>query len=64
MLIFESSQDDIIIRSVEEDLALIKEKATNSKITTTIIPDTGHTYQGKEQYTADIIINWINTLRK
>ena len=64
VLIFESSQDDIIIRSVEEDLALIKEKATNSKVTTTIIPDTGHTYQGKEQYTADIIMNWINTIRK
>ena len=64
MLVFESSNDDIIIRSVDEDLALIKEKATNSKVTTAIIPDTGHTYQGKEQYTADIIINWINTIRK
>lgn len=64
MLVLESSEDDIIIRSVEEDLALIKKKAINSKVTTHIIPDTGHTYQSKEQYTADIIMNWINTIRK
>lgn len=63
LLAFESSLDDIIIRSVDEDLQLIKEKAISCpSFKSAIIKDTGHTYIGKEKETADLIVEWVKEL--
>ena len=52
--------DDIIIRGLEKDLELIRQKATNClSFTSEIIPGADHCYRGKETQFAEIILQWI-----
>lgn len=62
ILAFEGSNDDIVIRSVEEDLSLIKSKAIICpKFTVSIIDNSGHAYVGKENKIAEMILDWIKS---
>ena len=60
ILAFLGSKDDIAIRSLEEDLKLIKEKAISCpSFTTKIVQGAVHTYLGKENEVAELILGWI-----
>lgn len=55
--------DDIAIRTLEEDMALLKTKATNAKsFDTFLLPGANHGYEGKETEFAQKIIEWVKTL--
>jgi alpha-beta hydrolase superfamily lysophospholipase len=59
-LAFMGENDDIKIRTIVDDLALIKSKAINCPdFATAIIAGANHYYYGKEQETADLIQNWL-----
>jgi len=60
ILAFMGESDDIKIRSLHEDLALIKEKAINCPdFTTKIVAGANHYYYEKEQETVDVIFDWL-----
>lgn len=62
ILAFEGSNDDIVIRSVEEDLNLIKLKAISCpNFTISIIKNSNHIYTEKENEIAEMILNWIKS---
>lgn len=53
--------DDIAIRTLEEDIQLLKQKAVNAKsFDTYLIPGANHGYEGKEKEFAEQIIAFIN----
>jgi pimeloyl-ACP methyl ester carboxylesterase len=55
--------DDIIIRSLSEDMDLLETKATHVKsFTKNIIPGANHTYDKKEKELSTEILKWIKTL--
>ena len=65
ILAFEGSNDDIVIRSIEQDLNLIKLKAISCpSFTSSIIKDSGHTYKNKENEVAGLINDWIKSAFK
>jgi pimeloyl-ACP methyl ester carboxylesterase len=59
-LAFMGENDDIKIRDIVDDLALIKSKAVNCPdFMTKIIASANHYYYEKEKETADLIENWL-----
>ncbi len=53
-------KDDIIIKSITEDIKTIKEKATNCpKFESTILKGANHIYGNKEKELSETIINWL-----
>lgn len=55
--------DDIAIRTLEEDMELLKTKATNSPLFDTyLLPGANHGYEGKESEFAQKVIEWVKTL--
>lgn len=55
--------DDIAIRTLEEDMELLKTKATNApSFDTHLLPGANHGYEGKEQEFAAKVIEWIEKL--
>jgi pimeloyl-ACP methyl ester carboxylesterase len=52
--------DDIEIRSLKEDIELIKSKATGtSEFKIAFIPGANHDYQNRETDFADVVTNWV-----
>jgi pimeloyl-ACP methyl ester carboxylesterase len=57
---FMGENDDIRIRDIKKDLALIKSKATNCpNFATAIIAEANHYYHGQEKETAKLILDWL-----
>lgn len=53
-------KDDIIIKTLKEDLKLLKDKAKSCKnFTTAIIKNSVHTYDDAEEAVALLISKWI-----
>jgi pimeloyl-ACP methyl ester carboxylesterase len=60
ILVFMGEKDDIIIKSLKEDLELLKNKATSCKnFTTAIVNNAVHTYDDEEKAVASLILKWI-----
>jgi pimeloyl-ACP methyl ester carboxylesterase len=60
---FMGQNDDIEIRTLEEDLELIKQKATSStSFTTNILEGANHTYRNKEQELSLMILEWLKKI--
>lgn len=56
--------DDIAIRTLEKDLALIKSKAISCpSFTTKFIPKANHNYERQEQVFSNIVLNWISRFK-
>lgn len=59
ILAFMGEYDDIAIRRLEDDLLLIKNKATGAtSFTEAMIPKASHTYDGQEEAVAEVITEW------
>jgi len=59
---FLGSEDDIIIRSAEKDLEIIKEKAVSCQdFTTCIFDGASHTYDRHEIEIGSRILEWIKS---
>src|SRR3989338_7124 len=57
--------DDIVIRSLEEDMAMTKSKAVNcSSLTAKIIPGANHVYEGKGKELSAVINEWLKSLKE
>lgn len=55
--------DDIAIRTLEEDMELLKTKAINApSFDTHLLPGANHGYEGKEQEFAAKVIEWVEKL--
>lgn len=64
LLAFMGEYDDIAIRKLEDDLSLIKEKATGAaSFTEAMIPKASHTYDGQEDGVAEVVTKWVKTLK-
>jgi len=63
MLAIMGSKDNVIIRSAEDDLKLIKSKATGcSDFSYKVIEGAEHRYMSKGKELADEIVNWIQSI--
>lgn len=57
--------EDIAIRTLPEDLKLIKSKATNCPdFQTEFIDGANHNYQNREKELAEVVINWLESVVK
>jgi hypothetical protein len=55
--------DDIEIRSLHEDLELIKSKATNCKnFETRFVSGANHSYQNREEELANTVLEWVRRI--
>ncbi len=64
VLAFLGEHDDIVIRSLKEDLNLIKEKATECpNFTTSIVKGANHNYENRESELARLVLEWIKILK-
>ncbi len=60
MLCLMGENDDVAIRTLEEDMELLKQKAINApSFDTYLIPGANHGYDGKEKEFAEQILAWI-----
>lgn len=63
MLVTLGNRDDIIIRSAEEDVALIRAKATSAPACTTkIIDGANHNYENREHDFSEVVSAWVERL--
>ncbi|MEK6963644.1 MAG: DUF1749 domain-containing protein [Nanoarchaeota archaeon] len=63
VLAFMSGKDDVVIRSLEEDLALIKKKAVHCpKFDTAVLKGANHVYGNKEKELSRMILAWLKRL--
>lgn len=64
ILAFMGEYDDIAIRRLEDDLSLIKQKATGAaSFTETMIPKASHTYDGQEDAVAEVVAEWSKQIK-
>jgi pimeloyl-ACP methyl ester carboxylesterase len=64
MLCLLGEYDDAVIRSIKEDLELIKTKATGCPdFQTAVIAGANHTYENREKEFADPILKWLKLLK-
>ena len=55
--------DDIAIRTLSEDMELLKRKATGTpSFKTVLLPKANHGYEGQEKPFADTIVSWVKEL--
>jgi pimeloyl-ACP methyl ester carboxylesterase len=60
---FLGEYDDIVIRSLKEDLDLIKSKATSTpNFKQAIIPKSSHNYEGQEKALVTEVLSWLKSL--
>jgi pimeloyl-ACP methyl ester carboxylesterase len=58
-------EGDYVVGPVEDTCKLLSSKAVNSRrVDWVVVPETGHTYSGKEADLASSIVRWIGTLRQ
>jgi len=57
--------DDIAINSLEEDMTILKNKATNvTSFETYILPRANHVYDGEEKGFAEKVLDWVGKVRR
>jgi pimeloyl-ACP methyl ester carboxylesterase len=63
VLCFYGDHAEININSIQEDVHLLKSKATScTSFKTTILKDANHNYEGQESHLAQIILGWLKKL--
>jgi pimeloyl-ACP methyl ester carboxylesterase len=56
-------KDDVVIKTLKEDMELLKQKAVNApSFDTYLIPGASHGYDEKEKEFAEIVVKWIKKL--
>lgn len=63
MLCVMGEYDDIEIRNLNDDLALIKTRAINTpSVQTKLISGANHSYENREEELSDVVLNWVKTI--